>query len=260
MLQYIDIHCHLPDNYFYKSIDSHIKTWSQMGLRHVVSVSQNYSESIRTLELEKKYPMFIIPAIGIHPWKAHKKHEDLDLINELLSQRKIKILGEIGLDKHFITQKERYPFQRKVLDFFIELAEREEYRLMLHIKGAEEEIINKIETSTISGKYCCIHWFSGSTKMLRKFIDLDCYFSCGPALEYSIKHQQVPLMAPLERLLTESDGNVMYRGRVGHPGLIPEVVNLIANLTRHSRSKIQEIVIRNFFQFLGIEQYSYLDT
>jgi TatD DNase family protein len=104
-----------------------------MGLKNVVSVSQNYRESIRTLELEKKYPMVIIPAIGIHPWKAHKKYEELDLIKELLSQHQVKILGEIGLDKHFIKQKERYPFQYKVLDFFIELAERGDYRLMLHI-------------------------------------------------------------------------------------------------------------------------------
>lgn len=222
-----------------------------MDLRHVVSVSQNYRESIRTLELEKKYPTFIIPAIGIHPWKAHKKYEELDLIKELLNQHKVKILGEIGLDRHFTTQKERYPFQNKVLDFFIKKAEEKSYRLMLHIKGAEQEIINRIETSTIPGKHCCIHWFSGSTKMLRKLIDLDCYFSCGPALEYSIKHQQVPLMVPLERLQTESDGNVKYRGRVGHPGLIPEVVSLIANLTGHSSYKIQEIVLNNFYEFLG---------
>lgn len=231
-----------------------------MGLRHVVSVSQNYRESIRTLELVEKYPRIIIPAIGIHPWEAHKKHEELDLIKELLSKHKIKILGEIGLDRHFITQKERYPYQNKVLDFFIDLAEQENYRLMLHIKGAEDEIINRIETSTISGKYCCIHWFSGSNKVLRKLIDLDCYFSCGPALEYSIKHQQVPLITPLERLLTESDGNVKYRGRVGHPGLIPEVVSLIANLTRYPSIKIQEKVMRNFLHFLGIKQYKYNDT
>ena len=251
MYQYIDFHCHLSDNYFYNSIDTYIKTWNQLGLKHIVSVSQNYRESLRTLELEKKYPNMIIPAIGIHPWKAHKKIEELSLIKDLLSQHKqIRILGEIGLDKHFIKQTERYPLQQKVLDFFFEQAEKQDYRLMLHVKGAEQEIIDRIETSSIPGSHCCIHWFSGTEKLLKKIIDLDCYFSCGPALKYSIKHQQVPKEAPLKRLLTESDGNVKYQGIIGQPGLMPDVTKLLADLTKKTNRKIQQTVLNNFYQFL----------
>lgn len=242
---YIDAHCHLPDNYFFKDINTYISQWRQQGLMYVVSVSQDYAESLRSIELSKKYPE-VIPAIGIHPWKAHKKHNEIEHFDRLLSENKeIRILGEIGLDYHFISQEERYSLQKKVLDFFFAQAEERDLRLMLHVKGAEAEIANYIETRTLSGKNCCIHWYSGSPQILKKLVDLDCYFSCGPALSYSPKHQKVPKIVPLSRLLTESDGNVKYQGRVGHPGMIPEVVELLANLTDQDTNELQQLVFQN---------------
>ncbi|UCG90285.1 MAG: TatD family hydrolase [Candidatus Heimdallarchaeota archaeon] len=247
---YIDVHSHLPDNYFFKDINTYIMQWRHQGLMHVVSVSQNYTESLRSIELSNIYAE-IIPAIGIHPWKAHKKHDELQDFNQLLSENKeIKILGEIGLDYHFIKRKERYSFQKKVLDFFFIQAEKRDLRLMLHVKGAEAEIADYIETSTLPGKNCCIHWYSGPTQILKKLIDLDCYFSCGPALSYS-KHQKVPKRVPLDRLLTESDGNVKYQGRVGHPGMMSEVVDLIANITNQNRNELQQLIIHNSLSYLG---------
>ncbi|MFX0122113.1 MAG: TatD family hydrolase [Candidatus Hodarchaeota archaeon] len=249
---YIDIHCHLPDNYFFKDINAHITQWYQQGLMYVVSVSQDYSESLRSIELSKKYPNLVIPTIGIHPWKAHKKYGELKHFHQLFSTNTdINIVGEIGLDFHFISQKERYLYQRRVLEFFFEQAEKRDLRVMLHVKGAEEEIASYIETSTLPGKSCCIHWYSGSSRILKKLIDLDCYFSCGPALSYSPKHQRILDSVPLNRLLTESDGNVKYQGRMGHPGMMLEVIDLIANITNQNRNELQQQIVENSLYYLG---------
>ena len=249
---YIDIHCHLPDNYFFKNIHTYISQWYQQGLMYVVSVSEDYKESLRSIELSKNYPDMVIPSIGIHPWKAHKKYGEIELFEQLLSEiTQIPILGEIGLDFHFITQEERYPYQKKILEFFFQQAEKRDLRVMLHVKGAEEEITNLIESRTLPGKNCCIHWYSGPSQILKKLIDLDCFFSCGPALNYSRKHQQVVKFVPLNRLLTESDGNVKYQGRIGHPGLMSEVVDLIADLANQKREELQKRIIENSLSYLG---------
>ena len=250
--RYIDIHCHLPDNYFFKNISAHISKWLQQGLRYIVSVSQDHKESLRSIELSKKYPNIVIPALGIHPWKAHKKHTELDLFEQLITKNpNIRILGEIGLDYHFVSQKERYSFQKMVLEFFLDLAEKRSLRVMLHVKGAEKEITRYIETRNLPGKYCCIHWYSGPSSILKKLIDLDCFFSCGPALSYSRKHQQVIKSVPSNRLLTESDGNVKYQGRIGHPGLMSEVIDLIADITNQNRTELQQHIIENSLCYLG---------
>ncbi len=166
----------------------------------------------------------------------------------------IRILGEIGLDYHVIREEKRYPSQRKVIEFFIKMAEKNHYRLMFHVKGAESDILNLITTSNIPGEYCCIHWYSGSPQILKQLIDLDCYFSCGPALKYSLKHQKVIEMVPISRILTESDGNVKYQGKVGHPGLMPYVIDLISDITKNSSETIQEIILENSFRYLGLKK------
>ncbi|MHA2227515.1 MAG: TatD family hydrolase [Candidatus Hodarchaeales archaeon] len=249
---YVDIHCHLPEKYFFKNINEYIKRWSEQKITNIVSMSQNYKDSLCSLELSQKYPE-VIPAVGIHPWKAHKSHIELDNFKKLLEENKtIKILGEVGLDYHSISQKDRYPYQKKVVDFFFHQAEQRKYRLMLHVKGAEEEITNTIETNNVPGSHCCIHWYSGPIQTLKKLIDLDCYFSCGPALSYSAKHQKIPRMVPIDRLLTESDGNVKYQGQVGHPGMMPEVITQIANLRGEPKTQIAEIVFQNSYCYLGM--------
>lgn len=252
-MAYIDVHCHLPENYFFETIETHLVQWKHQNVAFVISVSQTYNESLRSLELAKKYNE-IIPAVGIHPWKAHKREYELEKFEKLITKRKeIRILGEIGLDYHFISQKDFYSIQQRMLGFFFKQAEKHGFKLMLHVKGAEPDIVNFIESSSIPGNHCCIHWFSGPFQTLKKLIDLDCYFSCGPALRYSTRHQKVPKVVPLNRLLTESDGNVKYQGEIGHPGLISVVVNLVADILHQKSNDIREIIFQNSLEYLNMK-------
>ncbi|MFW9854642.1 MAG: TatD family hydrolase [Candidatus Thorarchaeota archaeon] len=251
--KYIDIHCHLPLNYFYRRIDALLEKYRLMGIQLIVSISQDYKDTKRSLELARKYPDNIIPTLGIHPWKAHKKLNELEFCEDILKENpNIRILGEIGLDYHFISQQQRHASQKEVFNHFLKLAERRRLPMMLHVKGAENEVANYIETSSLSGNFFCIHWFSGPTTILNRLADLDCYFSCGPALDYSPKHQNVAKVVHLDRILTESDGNVKYRGKIGHPGLIPEVIATISSLKQCPEDKVQHSILKNSYKYLRI--------
>ncbi|MFX0172120.1 MAG: TatD family hydrolase [Candidatus Hodarchaeota archaeon] len=250
---YIDIHCHLPENYFFKTIETHVTQWKQKNITFVISVSQTYDESLKSLDLARKYSE-IIPAVGIHPWKAHKREHELKEFEKLITKTKeIRILGEIGLDYHFVSQKDFYSIQQRILGFFFKQAEKHDLKLMLHVKGAEPDIVNFIESSTVPGNHCCIHWFSGLFQTLKKLVDLDCYFSCGPALRYSKKHQKVPKIVPLDRLLSESDGSVKYKGEIGHPGLITVVVKLIADILNQEPNNLRDIIFQNSLEYLDMK-------
>jgi Tat protein secretion system quality control protein TatD with DNase activity len=52
------------------------------------------------------------------------------------------MIGEIGLDHHFIDDRSQYDAQLKVFEFFLSVAKEQKKIVNLHTKGAEREIID----------------------------------------------------------------------------------------------------------------------
>ena len=123
-MKFHDAHCHIPSNYFYNNIDQHMNEWLKLGLEYVIGVSTKFNESLKVLEISKKHEQ-IIPGIGIHPWKAKSslKEETKKSFSDILENNSLIVIGEIGLDHHFIKKTELYPFQEDYLKFFLSLAE-----------------------------------------------------------------------------------------------------------------------------------------
>ena len=66
----------------------------------------------------------------------------LDLVVDIIKKNKEKIcaIGEIGLDHHFVKEKELYPLQMKILGTMLSLAQELVLSVNLHTKGAEKII------------------------------------------------------------------------------------------------------------------------
>ena len=142
-MKFHDAHCHLQSKSFLKNFDieTSMKQWKKTGLEYLIGVSTKYSESAEVIELSKKYNE-IIPAIGIHPWSAKKKLEE-DIKHDFISLVRKNpniVIGEIGLDHHFITNQEYYSYQEEHLRFFLELSEKYHCPVNIHLKGAEKDV------------------------------------------------------------------------------------------------------------------------
>lgn len=85
--------------------------------------------------MQNKKCELIIPAFGIHPWNAPAHVDRLDKLAEAIDQT--PLIGEIGLDHHFVKDSSRYLAQRKVFEFFLQEARRSNKIVNLHSKGAE---------------------------------------------------------------------------------------------------------------------------
>ena len=189
IMNYIDIHCHLADNYFWKQIGELIPKWKNLNITKIGAMATNIKSSIRNLELAEKYPEIILPAIGRHPWGAHKFNEkEQEVFEELLENQKVVIIGEIGLDYYFIKEPEKYPKQIEVFQYFLKQAQRKSKPVMLHTTGAEKTICEILSTEKLTINVCC-HWYSGPEKELRILTNKGCYFSINPAIIRS-KNQQ----------------------------------------------------------------------
>ena len=249
-MNFLDCHCHLADNFFYRNIDELIQEWKGYGLKKIGTMSTNIKSIHRNIKLSLKFPDFITCGIGRHPWGAHKiSEEELSQIEKLIIENKKAIIGEVGLDYYFIKEKEKQEKQKPLLKAFLEMAKKHKRSLMLHTTGAEKDIYQMLSTFQPEVNICC-HWYSGSEEILRKLNDLGCYFSINPAIIRSKSHRRILEIVSLERLLTESDGPVKSKGITNTPKIMPELIAIIAKELKIKDNELAMIIIENFSNYL----------
>ncbi len=132
-MNFIDCHCHLADNYFYKNIDNLILECRELGLTRIGTMSTNMKSIQRNILLSQKYPDFIISGIGRHPWGAHKvKENEIKQMEKYLIENKEAIVGEVGLDHYFIKDKKDQKEQTPIFESFLKMATKHKRSIMLH--------------------------------------------------------------------------------------------------------------------------------
>ncbi len=257
-MKFHDVHCHLPRNYFYRDIENYMENWLNYGLDAVISVSTKYKESLRSIELHSRFKQ-IIPGIGIHPWSAKKGLTD-EIRNNfeiLISENQNIVIGEIGLDHHFIDNEEYYPVQEAYFNFFLELSEKHKKPVNIHGKGAEK-IVSEILTSyQIRSDNILMHWYSGPIEILQTYIDRGYFFSINPSILSGSSHIAVLESTSLEQILTESDGNVKYtidnERIVGSPAIVPKIMRRISEIKKTNLNEVSESLQSNLKRYLNIE-------
>src|SRR5262245_45042774 len=129
---FIDAHAHL-DHYSHELIPrvlAELETQQQL----TISVAMNPATYARTRALAERSP-WSVPAFGSHLWEALEHAGDLEALWPLIDTS--PMIGEIGLDFHWVEEHEAYPAQRAVLAFFLDAARTQGKVVNLHTKGAE---------------------------------------------------------------------------------------------------------------------------
>ncbi|MDH4223476.1 MAG: TatD family hydrolase [candidate division Zixibacteria bacterium] len=239
----IDAHTHL-DRY-----EGELESALEEIIQHKIftlSNSMDVSSYERNLELARRCYL-VLPIFGIHPWNAPEYVENLEDLTGYIRQS--RMLGEVGLDYFFVKDSSQYPAQRKVLEFFLAEAKRQNKSVNLHTKGAEKEILQLLKQYDI--KRAIIHWYSGPMDIFKKLLDVGAYFTVGVEVLYSEDIQTITENLPVEKLLTETDnpgGAKWLTGKIGMPSLIKEVVKKLAELKNTTPKGIIETVQANFLR------------
>ncbi|MFW9992571.1 MAG: TatD family hydrolase [Candidatus Odinarchaeota archaeon] len=250
---YHDAHVHLTFNRMLSKLSYYRERWEQAGIKSLQVMSMNLAQSKLGFELHEQDTIFT--GAGKHPWKVKLPLtvEEQDAYELLVRDSRCSIIGEVGLDYHWINKPERYPHQRDTFDFFISLALETGKPINVHCKGAEMDILAILRERGMDGNKVNIHWFSGPVEAMNKLVNLGCYFSIGPAVHYS-KHRKTAELVPLEQLLTESDGDVRYRelDTRGEPAMIPQVVEKIAEIREVTIEELKLQLYDNAMSYLHV--------
>jgi TatD DNase family protein len=247
---YIDAHAHL-DRFEHVEEEGLENALEEITREQILTISNSMDivsyERNRAIAMQSE---LILPIFGIHPWNARQFVDRLDEIDDLIEDS--PMVGEVGLDHHWVKESREYAAQEDVLRHFLQAAESQNKVVHLHTKGAEEEILGLLDDYDLPR--VVVHWYAGPLDILQSLASRGVYFTVGIEVSYSAHIQRIAQLIPGRQLLTETDnpgGPKSYLGRPGFPTLIREVVSGLAGVRNTSPAAVQETVRRNLVQLIN---------
>ena len=98
----IDSHCHLADTKFDADLGAVLQRAEQAGVTTLVTIADSLKEGEKCLSLAEKNEQLLC-TIGVHPHNAKEwdAESSARLRSLLTSSKKVRAVGEIGLDFHY---------------------------------------------------------------------------------------------------------------------------------------------------------------
>lgn len=192
----------------------------------------------------------VLPTFGVHPRRAAEYANSLRELDRHIESS--PAIGEIGLDFHWVKEKENYPAQKKVLEYLLAAAREQDKFVNLHTKGGEQQILDLLQRYDV--KRVIVHWYSGPMDILRAMIQYGCYFTIGVEIHSSDHIRNIAREVPDHLLLTETDnpgGLKWLTGVAGMPAEIARVGEALALLRHKTLDSITGTVHSNLLRLFG---------
>jgi len=202
----VDVHNHFT--YYNEDIDRALVDMRENGVL-LVSVSIDLPSYEDTLEMAKRSEL-ILPVFGVHPINAHQHMDKLTEIGRIADEA--LMLGEIGLDRMWSEDPSHFPDQEKLLETFLESAQRHDKIVILHVAGAEEEVLPMLDSFSV--RKAIIHDYYGPVKMVERIIDSNLHFAFDrsyleeykPEIKGWQERLEIVSIIPDDLFLIETDG------------------------------------------------------
>ena len=231
-MEFFDSHAHYNDEKFNEDREELIKEIYKDEITKMVTVGYDIESSKKAVEIAEKYE-FMYATCGISPNDVQNVDIDSQILalSELLDNKKIVAIGEIGLDYYW--NKENKELQKKYFIKQIELANKYELPIVIHTREAVMDTINIVKNEIEVKKKGIFHCCPFNPYLIEEAIKLGFYISfAGPVTFKNAKHAEEAIkLVPLEKLLIETDS----------PYLAPEPKRGTRNDSRNVKYIAQKI-------------------
>ncbi len=245
-----DAHCHISFKKFNRDREEVIARARDKGIS-IVDSAVSASTALRSLELSSLHEN-LYTSIGVHPYKAPSMPEErIKEIKRIISDSEIVAVGEIGLDYHLDSNREK---QEELFREFLSLARELSLPVVVHCREAEKkalEILLELEV-----KKALFHCYSGSTELAESILKEGYSLSLATNLCYSEHHRKLAEALPLESIILETDSpylSPLKDIKRNEPVHIEESIKVLQELKGIPEKKIAEITERNARRFYGLQ-------
>ncbi|BAH07425.1 TatD family hydrolase [Clostridium kluyveri] len=243
---FVDAHNHLD---FYKDSLNLNKALNIIDCDNIKTLgcSMNLESYLFTKNLSISHKN-IIPCFGIHPWEAHKNYRNLDTFDKYIKE--CRVIGEIGLDYHWVLESEKFPYMNRVFEYFSDKASKYNKITNIHTKGAESEVLQTIKKYNL--RTPIIHWYSGDLDTLKRLLDYGCYFTISIDIGHSSLTNEIVKLLPLDRIFTETDGpTALKNNKYIYPNEVKNIIKWISFIKNTPYEEIRAQIWNNFNTLFG---------
>ncbi len=249
-----DTHAHYNDQAFDKDREEMLMTLPSKGIDTIVNIGASMKDCEPIIKLTKDYG-YIYGALGVHPDDAENVESDYieKLKKYILTNDKIKAVGEIGLDYHYEPYSKEA--QKKIFTEQLELAKNLDMPVVIHSRDACEDTLNILKKYRPKG---VMHCFGYSAEIAEEIVKLGMYIGFTGVLTFKNAKAAVRAIkkVPLDRLLLETDCPYMapepYRGKRCDSSMIASTAAKAGEILGKTAQEIADITNRNGRAFYNI--------
>ncbi len=270
-MKYFDAHTHVNFVAYKDDRDEVIQRALEQGVgMNVVGTQIDTSREAVALAEAHSH---IWATIGLHPVHTAKSYHDEKELGEggkeftsrgeqfdavayeaLGKSERVIAIGECGLDYYRVEENTK-DTQIKAFIEHIELANKLQKPLMLHIRNAYEDALEVLKAHTkVQGD---VHFFAGDWETAKKFLDIGFTLSFTGVVTFTHDYDEVVKNTPLDMMLSETDAPyitpVPFRGKRNESSYVPYIVKAIAGIRGEDEELVRAQLLANAARVFSIQ-------
>ncbi len=255
---YFDVHSHVNLETFAEREKEVIKEALDSGV-WMINVGVDLETSQKAIKLAEGHSEGVYATAGLHPIRASEVPFEEDRFFELASLPKVVAIGECGLDYFHVTDPLGMEKQRQTFVAQIEMANRINKPLMLHIRSgpagnAYADSISLLKRyARVSGNS---HFFSGSLDEAKTFLSMGFTLSFTGVVTFTSDYDELVRLPPIDMIMAETDAPyvapLLMRGKENRPAYVKEVAEEIARIRVEPDQEVTSALFNNACRMFGV--------
>lgn len=239
------------------------------GIAASIEPGVDLASNERILELNRKHPSRIFPAVGVHPtrcikeaWRNRKK------LAEYAQFPNVIAIGETGLDYHYSRKDQHRVKQLCWFIYQLSLARKKNLPVILHVREAYKQTARVLSVFGRGLKGVVVHCFKGNSKEATKYVSKGLYLGIGASIlqkgDKAEKTREAVRKVPIERILIETDApfvppdcedsipkKKVYKAN-NSSLILPKVIKKIAELKNMDYIEVERITAKNAIELFNL--------
>ena len=258
----VDSHAHLelihnsePDSPLIKQT---LAEAASVGIDRVVQVGYSAEQSLWSVKCAESFVGQVLAAVALHPNEApvvEDLEKDLQIIEELAANPRVRAIGETGLDffrtPENLRDRQKYSFARH-----IKMAKEHKKALVIHDRDSHRAVLDLLIQEGAPAN-TIFHCYSGDAEMAKECIANEYILSFAGTVTFknAPELREAVVLVPIEQLLVETDSPFLApmpnRGALNTPAQIPNTLRVIADLRNESVDYLAGAISENAERIFG---------